>query len=294
MKVLVTGGAGFIGHHVVLRLLEDGHDVRILDNLSNGIKEKVPGSAELIVGDVQSEADVALATDGVSHVIHLAGLVIPGSIVGHDSESWRTNVVGTKNVCDVAAGAGVERLVFSSSAAVYGDKDILPISEHAFTNPKSQYGHEKVIAEGLVRSCGVPHTILRLFNVYGDWPKADGLISRLMRAANRDRKITIIGDGSQTRDYVSVASTAYRAARAMIYPEFINRTVNFGAGIGSSTLSIVSQIECDLGVKFEISYSDLLDYEIHDSIADTRLMDSLWRGGCLLGIDILTGAVRDD
>jgi UDP-glucose 4-epimerase len=212
---LVTGGAGFIGSHLVDALLRDGHRVRVLDDLSTGrrmnLHAGLDGGAELIVGDVADGAAVRSATQGVDGVFHLAAV----ASVARANEDWagthRVNLGGTIAVLDAARANGGLPVVYASSAAVYGDL-ASPATEQAPVAPLSAYGADKLGSELHARAGfhvhGVPSVGFRFFNVYG--PRQDpsspysGVISLFAASLAAGRAVTVHGDGLQTRDFVFV------------------------------------------------------------------------------------------
>src|SRR4051812_13130561 len=218
MTVLVTGGAGFIGSHVVERLLAAGREVRVLDNLSSGRRENLTGAgeAELIEGDVRDRPAVAGALAGCEAVVHLAALVSVQASIADPLASQAINVAGTLNVLLEAHAAGVRRVVFASSAAVYGPHVELPAREDAAPAPISPYGADKLAGEGycsaLGEVLGLETVVLRYFNVFG--PRQDpgseyaAVIPKFVEAFRAGRPPTIFGDGEQSRDFVSVADVA--------------------------------------------------------------------------------------
>ncbi len=213
---LVTGGAGFIGSHLVDALLARGDAVRVLDDLSTGKRENLDPRAELTVGDVADAQAVAMAMDGIDGCFHLAAI----ASVELGNRDWlgthRSNLTGAITVFDAArrakAGTTVP-VVYASSAAVYGDSTELPLAETAATRPLSAYGADKLGCElhGRVatRVHGVPTAGCRFFNVYG--PRQDpaspysGVISIFFNRIRGGQGITIFGDGGQTRDFIYVA-----------------------------------------------------------------------------------------
>ncbi len=220
---LVTGGAGFIGSHLVDSLLADGHDVRVLDDLSTGKVDNLSPSAELIVGSVTDAQRVEDATAGVDGCFHLAAVA---SVDKARTQLLETHGINTGGL--VAILQAISRLdapiplVYASSAAVYGDTDQIPTRETAPKDPISTYGVDKLSCELHARACGVVQGIpsfgLRPFNIYG--PRQDpsspysGVISIFLDRALRGLDLTIFGDGGQVRDFVHVsdAVTAFRAA----------------------------------------------------------------------------------
>lgn len=218
-SVLVTGGAGFIGAHTVEALLStEVARVTVLDNLSTGSRDRLPDSDRLrfVRGDIRSQEDVRAALRGVTHVVHLAAQVSVPLSIKNPAFSADNNVAGFLNVLECARQACVRRLVYASSAAVYGDPVKLPLDEAAPTAPMSPYGLEKLIddqyADLYRRLHGFSSMGLRYFNVYG--PGQDpasgysGVISKFLDAMAAGRALTVYGDGGQTRDFIYVKDVA--------------------------------------------------------------------------------------
>ena len=231
MRVLVTGGAGFIGSHLVERLLVEGHAVRVLDDFSSGRREnrafaKPSAALEVIEGDIRDAHSVETAVAGVDGVFHEAALVsVPRSV--EDPElSCAVNAHGTVRVFDAARRARVRRIVFASSAAVYGDTATLPVTESEPVRPLSPYGLDKRYTEQLAvlhhALYGLETVPLRYFNVFG--PRQDpsspysGVISIFVSRLLAGAPITIHGDGEQTRDFVYVDDVVQANMRAMFAP----------------------------------------------------------------------------
>ncbi len=220
---LVTGGAGFIGSHLVEQLLSQGHAVRVLDDLSTGLRANLPAAAELMLGDVADPAAVAAAMAGCDGVFHLAAV----ASVQRATEDWlgahRTNLTGSIVVLDAARAAGRLPVVYASSAAVYGDCAELPLSEAAPTHPLTAYGADKLGTEQHARVAWVVHQVpsvgLRFFNVFG--PRQDpqspysGVISIFAKRVACGQPVVVHGDGEQTRDFIFVADVVQHLAAAM-------------------------------------------------------------------------------
>jgi dTDP-glucose 4,6-dehydratase len=215
-KVLVTGGAGFIGSNLVRRLLQEKHSVVVLDNLSSGKTENLQGinnrsDFQFIQGDVRDSKAVKHALDDVNIVVHLAALIDVSASIADPTLTHEVNVTGTLNVLKEAARQNVNKMVFASSTAVYGDAKTLPVREESPCQPISPYAASKAAAEAYCSaysSCyGLDTVRLRFFNVYG--PKNEnsvysGVITKFLRKAQQNRALTIEGDGEQTRDFIYV------------------------------------------------------------------------------------------
>ncbi|MCS6827480.1 MAG: NAD-dependent epimerase/dehydratase family protein [Caldilinea sp.] len=215
MRILITGGAGFIGSHTVDAALAAGHSVRILDDLSSGDIANLPQDAEFILGDVADERSVEHAMAGCDAVIHLAALVSVPRSLREPIHTYRINATGTVTVLEAARRHGVRRFVLASTCAVYGD---LPgrKDETSPVQPLVPYAASKLMAEQwaqmYARAYAMETVVLRYFNVYGPRQRADspysGVLARWRAAVRRGEPCTIFGDGSQTRDFVSVHDVA--------------------------------------------------------------------------------------
>lgn len=236
-KVLVTGGAGFIGSHVADKLVEMGHEVIIIDNLSLGKKENINPKAKFYQIDIRDLAVIKEYFSNVEAVFHLAAeprlpLSIEDPVTTHE-----INVTGTLNVLEAARQAGVKKVIFSSSCAVYGDQK-LPIKETALPQPKSPYGLHKLIGEQYMRLYaalfGVATVCLRYFNVYGPRKTVEGgypmVIPIFLKQRAEGQKLTIVGDGKQTRDYVQVSDVVVANIAAWQSKVEKGETINIGSG----------------------------------------------------------------
>lgn len=226
MKYLVTGGAGFIGSHIVDVLIEKEHEVVVLDNLSSGHRENlstVMDRITFIEGDVR-DADTCLsAAEGCVGIFHEAALVSVPDSINRPRDNHDINITGTLNVLEAARRQGVSRVVFASSAAVYGDNPELPKREEMLPEPKSPYAMAKLAGEYYLKvyaECyGLETVALRYFNVFG--PRQDpssmysGVISIFAERIKKELPITIYGDGEQTRDFVNVEDVASANLLAM-------------------------------------------------------------------------------
>lgn len=271
MTWLVTGGAGYIGSHVAQALLQDGHPVVVLDDLSSGRQEFVPAGCVLEQGtllDAEFLEDV-FARHTVAGVIHLAGFKYAGLSVEWPVHCYEQNVTGTINLLAAMEKHSVDALVFSSSAAVYGNAAEEFVTESTAPNPQSPYGESKLIGEWLIagqgRATGLRHTSLRYFNVVGSGlpnvsdTSPHNLFPLVFRALKAGAAPKIFGtafptpDGSCIRDYVHVTDIAaahVAAARKLHDGAELAATYNLGSGAGSSVREIMAEMAAVTGVDF--------------------------------------------
>lgn len=248
MRVLVTGGAGFIGSHLCEALLAEGHAVRALDDLSAGRAEQLPAGCPLVRGSVLDHEALTEATAGAEAVVHLAARVtIRGSLEGFVDDA-RVNLLGTLETLQAAHRAGVRRFVFASSMAVYADSpDASPVAESHPLEPSSPYGIHKLAAEREVqllgRHLGVEAVALRYFNVFGPRQAFSPYVGAATIFATkllRGEPFTVFGDGRQTRDFVHVDDVTRATARALTAPAAVGGVFNVGSGRGTSVLALAS------------------------------------------------------
>ncbi|MFC7736981.1 UDP-glucose 4-epimerase GalE [Roseomonas sp. GCM10028921] len=266
-SVLVTGGAGYIGSQSVLALMDAGFAPVVLDDLSTGLREAVPPGVPLVVGDVADAALVerTLRDHRAGAVMHFAASLIVPESVARPLAYWRNNLAGTLGLLEGCVAAGVRRLVFSSTAAVYGIPEVLPVAEDAACRPINPYGASKLAAERLIGDAAAAHgfscVALRYFNVAGAdplgrtgrrRPGATHLIAVACDAAlGRRDAVTVFGDdydtpdGTGVRDYVHVAdlATAHVAALRHLLDDRGSATLNCGYGRGHSVLSVLRAVE---------------------------------------------------
>jgi nucleoside-diphosphate-sugar epimerase len=246
--VLVTGGAGFIGSHLVDALVEAGVNVRVLDNFATGRREFVNPAADLIEADIRNADSIGEAFAGVDCVFHVAALPrIPLSI-DRPVETHTVNVVGTLNVVLACRAAKVRRIVYSGSSSVYGDQPRMPLVETMTPNPISPYSLQKLVGEQYLRMyhrlSGIEAVGLRYFNVYGPRMTTEGsyatVIGAFIRARREGRPIQIFGDGEQTRDFTHVRDVARANLLAMDCAVADGRPINVGYGAETSVNRIAA------------------------------------------------------
>ncbi|MCX6063617.1 MAG: UDP-glucose 4-epimerase GalE [Caldiserica bacterium] len=268
--VLVTGGAGYIGSHTVRRLVRKGYQVAVFDNLSKGHRWAVPEDIPLIVGDIADTAHVAMTIRQfhVTSIIHFAAFSLVGESMIEPRAYYTNNVIGTLHLLDAMRATGVDRIVFSSSAAVYGEPAIIPIDEDSVLAPTSVYGRTKMVIEGIlhdyVTAYGLRSVSLRYFNAAGADPNGGNgedhnpethLIPLILQAAaGRRPSVSIFGsdyptaDGTCIRDYIHVNDLADAHVLAL---ESLDRqteaTYNLGNGEGFSVRQIVEAAQRVVG-----------------------------------------------
>ena len=236
--VAVTGGAGFIGSHLVDALIGYGMRVRLLDNLATGRREYVNSAAEVIEADIRVGDSLKHAFEGVDCVFHTAALPRVMLSIERPVETHLVNVVGTLNVLIAARDTGVRRIVFSGSSSVYGDQPTLPLTETMTPNPLNPYALQKLAAEQYVRMFhrlyAMETLTLRYFNVYGPRMASEGayvtVIGVFIRERLAGRPLTIHGDGTQTRDFTHVRDVVRANLLAMDCAVADGRALNIGRG----------------------------------------------------------------
>lgn len=286
--ILITGGAGFIGSNLADFLLDNGYNVRVLDNLSTGRlcnldKAKSFGSRfEFICDDVTRSGALLKASEGVNCIIHLAAQVSVQYSLRQPVDSANTNIIGFLNALEAARINNVERFIYASSAAVYGQPVSLPLNELSETNPISPYGLEKLINERYAALYQSLYNIsclgFRFFNVYG--PRQDpksayaGVISKFFERISSNQPITIFGDGNQTRDFVFVFDVATACAAAI--QSTASGVLCVGTGRSVNLLQLVQGIELAANRKSEVIHtSSVVGDIIHSSMCPNNLNNEL-------------------
>jgi len=284
-KVLVTGGAGFIGSHLVERLVAEGVDVTVLDNLSTGRMENLVNlladrQPRFVRGDIRDNDAVCDAVEDVDAVFHLAAVTSVPFSVEHPKDTFEVNVDGTRSLLEACLRAGVERFVYASSCAVYGEPKYLPIDEGHPLSPVSPYAESKLKAEQLCReyheTYGLKTTVLRPFNVYGPRQRNDeysGVIAKFIDQLRGGKLPVICGDGLQTRDFVFVVDAVDAFLSALRSEAAVGRVINVGTGVPVS-VNELAQLLCGL---FGFDSVDLLhvgerEGDIKHSYADLKDM----------------------
>lgn len=258
MRLLVTGGAGYVGSVCAAVLLEHGHEVTVLDDLSTGHPEAVPGGARLVVGDVATAAVGLLAEQRYDGVLHFAARSLVGESVAHPERYWFGNVVTSLQLLEAVRTTGTPRLVFSSTAATYGEPERVPITEDASTRPTNPYGASKLAIDHAISSYAAAHGLaaasLRYFNVAGahaghgeQHTVETHLIPLVLQVAQGTREhVAVFGtdwptpDGTCLRDYIHVLDLAQAHLLALEHAEAgVHEVYNLGTGTGFSVLEVV-------------------------------------------------------
>ena len=278
-RVLVTGGGGFIGSHLVGRLVRDGHAVRVLDNFATGRRENllpVLADIELVEGDLQSYERANIAVRDVELVLHQAALPSVPRSVQDPLTSNASNVIGTLNILLAARDSGVERVVFASSSSVYGANRRLPKVEDLSPEPISPYAVAKLAGEGYCRSFhhvyGLETVSLRYFNVFG--PRQDllsqyaSVVPNFITALREGRPLTIYGDGEQSRDFTYVDDVVEANVLAMSAADVSGRVYNIGCGRRITVNRLVGELEEIIGAEARLVYAEERPGEVRESLAD--------------------------
>lgn len=248
MKYLVTGGAGFIGSHITRALLQQGAQVRVLDNFSSGKRENLKGlDVELIEGDLRDASRVAEAVRGVNIIFHEAAFVSVPESMEKPQECFDVNVTGTSILFEAARKAGVQRAVVASSAAVYGDSTAMPLVENTPLKQLSPYASSKRVdemyAELYTNSFGFEVAALRYFNVYGPRQRPDSMYAAavpiFIRRMLDNKPITIYGDGGQSRDLVNVKDVVQANLLASQHPSAPGQIFNVCTGVETRLLDLL-------------------------------------------------------
>jgi len=281
MRLLVTGGAGFIGSHLTERLLDLGHEVRVFDNFSTGRRENLAfprGRARLDVreGDLRDEVEVRGAVAGVDGIFHQAALVSVPRSIAEPALSFEINAAGTLRLFEAARGAQVRRIVYASSAAVYGDAETPPLRETATLRPLSPYGLDKLYTEQMGALYASLYRLtpvaLRYFNVFG--PRQDpgspysGVISIFVDRLRRGESPIIYGDGEQTRDFVYVLDVVEANLVSMWGHHEGFRAFNVGRGDRLSLNTLVALLQDVMDVRLPVRHAPARAGDIRDSQAD--------------------------
>jgi UDP-glucose 4-epimerase len=267
-RVLVTGGSGFIGRHVVSELSADGAEVRVVD-----LQPHPDPAVDVVIGDIADPAVLAKAFDGgFDSIVHLAAVTSVLRSVQEPERTFATNVVGTNALLAAGRDAGVTSLAFASTNAVTGPMRAPKISEAAVLNPLTPYGSTKAAGEMLMSaytaSYGLRCAVIRLTNVYGPGMQAkDSIVARLMRAIRLDTTFEIYGDGTQVRDYVHVTDVVAAMRLGLLNDQWAGPTV-IGSGTSLSVLEVVAAVEEVSSAEISVRHGDAKAGEMPAVIVD--------------------------
>lgn len=255
MRVLITGGAGFIGSALANQLVSDGHHVRVLDDLSAGDRERLDSRVMFMNGDIRDVPKLWSALQGMDCVYHLAARVsVPESVL-YPVEYNNVNVGGTVSLLTAVRDAQVKRLIFASSGAVYGEQDEQPVREDVVLHPGTPYAVSKSASEQYVtaigRLWGIETVILRIFNAYGPGqplpPSHAPVVPRFLRQAIAGGSVVLFGQGRQTRDFIYIDDVVDALVRSGWVSELAHPIYNIGSGREVSISAVVDAIESVIG-----------------------------------------------
>ena len=280
--ILITGGAGFIGSHLADALLAEGHAVRILDDLSTGKRSNLQmdnPSLELLEGDVADAALVRRAMHGCKAVVHLAAVASVQASVDDPVQTHQSNFIGTLNVCEAMREAGIKRVVFASSAAVYGNNgEGESITEETTKAPLTPYASDKLASEQYLdfyrRQHGLEPVVFRFFNIFG--PRQDpsspysGVISIFAERIEKDLPITVFGDGEQTRDFFYVGDLVKLLAQALALYSPGEGAINVGLNQATSLNQLLSELSEVVGKRPDVRHDTPRSGDIRHSRADNQ------------------------
>jgi nucleoside-diphosphate-sugar epimerase len=276
---LVTGGAGFIGSHIVRLLLQEGHKVRVLDNFSTGTKAnlaEVKDTVEVIEGDICSRPDCAGACAGVDYLIHLAALrSVPKSLLDPYSYN-RVNIDGLLNIFYAARKAGVKQAAFASSSSIYGDTNLFPEKETQLPALISPYALSKLAGEYygqiFTKFFELPVASLRYFNVFGERQSLEDeyavVIPKFITCMLKGEQPPIHGDGKQSRDFTYVRNVAEATVAASRTPEAADKVFNVGCGEEHSILELVETLNKILGTDIKPRFTPIRTGDVLRTLAD--------------------------
>lgn len=283
MTILVTGGAGFIGSHVVDGLVADGHRVMVVDNLSTGLRDNVNQRADFIKADVEDDSIEGLFTQqsGIRVVVHLAAQSSVAVSWHRPVDDARANVLGLVNMLECCRRHGVEQFLFSSSAAVYGDPERLPVDETALPCPRSPYALSKLIGERYIKmysnEYGMRAFIMRFSNVYGPRQRADsesGVVSAFTHAFVHNEQLQIRGDGYQTRDFIYVANVADAVKRAIACGA--KGIYNISTNTSTTVMGLYETMCSTAGMRPRIAFAPARPGDIrHSRLENSKAMSEL-------------------
>ena len=292
MRVLVTGGSGFIGSNIVRRLLELGHEPVVLDDLSSGFAENLVPGVPFFEADVRDAGAVAAALEDCDVVLHLAASVGNARSIDDPVKDSQINVIGTLNVLESARRQGLRRIVFSSSAGIFGELKTLPIDEDHPQDPDSPYGASKLAAEKMClvynKLYGMHNVCLRYFNVYGVNQRYDAYGNVIPIFADRILRgvpMTIFGDGEQTRDFVNARDVAAANIAAATAGDDVDGPFNVGSGTRVTINDLAALMQRAAGREVGLEYAPPRKGDVRDSLAATAAAQAAFGFAPGVGLD---------
>lgn len=286
---VVTGGAGFIGSHLVEELLRRGESVRVVDDFSSGLRSNVPAGVELVEGDIADPTVALAAAAGADYILHEAAIPSVARSVADPLKSHRANVDGTLQLLLAARDQKVKRLVMAGSSSEYGDAPTLPKHEAMPPAPKSPYALQKLVGEEYCRLFtqlyGLETVSIRYFNVFGPRQQPNspysGVISLFIKALSAGQRPLVLGDGQQTRDFTYVANVVDGALRACTAPGASGEAINVATGGRVSLLELLAALNRVMGTSLEPEFGESRVGDVRDSQA------SIEKAARLLGYSTL-------
>ncbi|MBN1659599.1 MAG: NAD-dependent epimerase/dehydratase family protein [Anaerolineae bacterium] len=283
MRILITGGAGFLGFTLANRLVEEGNTILVLDDLTAGDPRRLSARVLLNRGDVRDVPKLWTLLQGVDCVYHLAARVRVSESIHYPGDYNHVNVGGTVALMEAVRDTGVRRVVFASSGALYGEQPAQPISEDCRPNPNSPYGVSKIAAEYYVSTLGSLYDIetvsLRIFNAYGPGqelpPSYPPVIPQWLRQAQTGGSLVILGDGAQTRDFVYVDDVVDALVRAATASDANRTVINIGSGREVSMNELAARVGQATGERVNVLHNPAQSGGVSRLVADVRLAHDL-------------------
>ena len=283
---LVTGGAGFIGSHIVQRLVRRGERVRVVDNLSTGKIERIDcvcSAIDFVEADLADPQVCDRVVDGVDYVLHQAAIPSVQRSIRDPMASNRANITATLNLLESCRAHGVRRLVYAASSSAYGDTRVLPKHEEMAANPLSPYALQKFVGERYAKLFFDLYKFetvsLRYFNVFGPsqdpYSEYSAVIPKFITKLLAGEKLTIFGDGEQSRDFTYVENVVEANLLALTAGDAAGKMMNLGCGARISLNQLVKQLENILGLSAQVEYLPARAGDVHDSLADIGLAERL-------------------
>ena len=282
MRIVITGGAGFIGSNLAELCRRGGHDVAVIDDLSTGQRDSVPDDVRFVEGSILDVDALESTVEGAEAVVHLAAVASVPESIDDPIRTNEVNVRGTLNVLQAAKRLGVRHVSVASSSAVYGANKDLPQSETSWIAPLSPYAVSKAATEQyafVFAECyGLPTTAFRFFNVYGPGQSPDHIYAAVIPAfvdrAIRGEPLVINGDGLQTRDFIYVETVCSVLLNAALGGRSIARPINLALGARTTLVELIAEIGGQLGRELSVQHGPPRAAEIRDSLASDTLLRS--------------------